>query len=106
MAETWVLAMRCPGYRWRDSSLGSGPELENLFGGDKGKGTSGSPARPKVLICRAGADCPVVAMKWGNAHGAKGAGHPRRDRFLVNWQQEEPAIMVGGGSLQGVARAV
>src|ERR1019366_5343253 len=43
MAETWLLAMRCPGYRWRDSSLGSGMELENLFGGEKGKGTSGSP---------------------------------------------------------------
>jgi len=39
MAETWLLAMRCPGYRWRDSSLGSGMELENLFDGDKGKGT-------------------------------------------------------------------
>jgi len=34
MAETWLLAMRCPGYRWRDSSLGSGMELENLLGGD------------------------------------------------------------------------
>ena len=30
MADTWLLAMRCPGYRWRDSSLGSGTELENL----------------------------------------------------------------------------
>ncbi len=39
MAETWLLAMRCPGYKWRDSSLGSGMELENLFGGEKGKGT-------------------------------------------------------------------
>ena len=80
MAETWLLAMRCPGYRWRDSGFGSGPELENLFGGDKGKGTSGSSARPKVLIRRAGADCPVVAMKRGNARGAKGAGHSRRDQ--------------------------
>jgi hypothetical protein len=34
MAETWLLAMRCPGYRWRDPSLGSGTELENLLGGD------------------------------------------------------------------------
>ena len=33
MAETWLLATRCPGYRWLDSSLGSGMELENLFGG-------------------------------------------------------------------------
>ena len=43
MAETWLLAMRCPGYRWRDSGLGSGPELENLFSGAQGEGTSGSP---------------------------------------------------------------
>ena len=77
MAETWLLAVRCPGYRWRDSGFGSGPELENLIGGDKGKGTSGSSARPKVLIRRAGADCPVVAMKRGNARGAKEAGHRR-----------------------------
>ena len=81
MAETWLLAMRCPGYRWRDSSLGSGMELENLFGGGKGKGTSGSPARPNVPIRRAGADCPVVAMQRGNAREVKGAGHPHRGRF-------------------------
>ena len=81
MAETWLLAMRCPGYRWRDSGAGSGPELENLFGGDKGKGPSGSSARPKVLIRWTGADCPVVAMKRGNARGAKGAGHSRHDQL-------------------------
>ena len=50
-------------------------ELENLFGGAKGKGTSGEPVRPKVPKRRAGADCSVVAMKRGNARGAKGAGH-------------------------------
>ena len=81
MAETWLLAMRCPGYRWRDSNLGSGMELENLSGGEKGKGASGSPARPKVLTRQTGADCPVVAMKRGNACGAKGTGHLRRDRL-------------------------
>jgi hypothetical protein len=81
MAETWLLAMRCPGYRWRDSSLGSDRELENLLGGDKGKGTSGSSARPKVPIRRAGADCPVVARMRGNSRGAKGAGHSRHDRI-------------------------
>jgi len=36
MAETWLLAMWCPGYRWRDFSLGSDMELENLSGGGKG----------------------------------------------------------------------
>jgi hypothetical protein len=80
VAETWLLAMRCPGYRWRDSGFGSGPELENLCGGDKGKGTSGSPARPKVPIRRTGTDCPVAAMKRSNARGAKGAGHSRHDQ--------------------------
>ena len=81
MAETWLLAMRCPGYRWRDSNLGSDMELENLFGGGKGKGTSGSPARPKVPKRRAGADCPVIVRKRSNVRGAKGAGHSRHGRF-------------------------
>jgi len=81
MAETWLLAMRCPGYRWRDSRLGSGTELENLLSGGKGKGTSGSPARPKVPRRRAGADCSVVAKKRGNARGAKGAGHSRQNQL-------------------------
>jgi hypothetical protein len=36
-AETCLLAVWCPVYKWRDSSLGSGTELENLFGVDLGK---------------------------------------------------------------------
>ena len=36
----------------------------------KGKGTSGDPVRPKVPMRRTGADCSVVVVKWGNAHGA------------------------------------
>jgi hypothetical protein len=63
MEETWLPSMRCPGYRGRDSGLGSGAKLENLFGGAKGKGASGGPARPKVPKHRAGAACSVVAMK-------------------------------------------
>ena len=89
MAGTYLLAMWCPVYRWRDSNLGLGTELENLSGGVKGKGTSGGPARPKVLIRRTGADHLVVVMKRGNARGAKGVGHQRRGR-LANWKQEEP----------------
>ena len=81
MAETWLLAMWCPGYRWRDSNLGSGMELENLFGGGKGKGASGSPVRPKVPRRRAGTDCPVVAKKRSNFRGAKGAGHSRHSQL-------------------------
>ena len=42
MAETYLLAIRCPVYRRRDSHLGSCMELENLVGDAKGKGASGS----------------------------------------------------------------
>ena len=40
MAETYLLAMRCPVYRRRDSHPGFRTELENLAGDGKGKGTS------------------------------------------------------------------
>jgi hypothetical protein len=65
MAETYLLAMRCPVYRRRDSDLGSGGEPENLGGDVKGKDTSGGPARPKVPMHHPGADCFVAAMKRG-----------------------------------------
>src|SRR3984893_14911007 len=42
MAATYLLAMRCPVCRRRDSHFGSRTELENLAGDAKGKGTSGS----------------------------------------------------------------
>src|SRR6476660_196106 len=75
MAETYLLAMRCPVLRRRDSHSGFCTELENLDGDGKGKGTSGQTARPKVPMRRPGADCLVVVMKRGNARGAKRAGH-------------------------------
>src|SRR5437867_13383768 len=74
MEETYLLAMRCPGYRRRDSHPGFRTELENLGGNAKGAGPSGSPARPTAPMCRTGADCSVVAMSRGNSRGAKGAG--------------------------------
>ena len=103
MAETYLLATRCPVYRRHDSRSGSRTELENLSGDAKGKGTSSETARPKVPMRRAGAYCSVVAMKWGNARGAKGAGHPRQDG--VNGQPEELLVLAEGGSLRWVARA-
>ena len=89
MTETYVLAMRCPVYRRRDSVSGFRTELENLVGDVKGKGTSGNTARPKVPMRQSGADCPVVVVKRSNFRGAKGAGHPRRYQW-VNRQREEP----------------
>ena len=72
MAETYLLATRCPVYRRHDSHLGSCMELENLSGDAKGKGTSSETVRPKVPMRRVGADCSVIARKRGNARGAKG----------------------------------
>jgi hypothetical protein len=51
--------------------------IENLVCDGKGKGTSGSPVRPKVPTRKPGANGFVVARKRGNSRGAKGAGHPR-----------------------------
>ena len=48
MEETYLLAMRCPVYRRRDSNTGSRAELETLVGDGKGKGTSGETMRSKV----------------------------------------------------------
>ena len=105
MAETWLRAVRCPGYKWRDSSFGSGMELENLLGGDKGKGTSGSPARPKVPIRWAGTDCPVVATKRSNVRAVMGQAI-RVMVDLANWKQEEPTGYGGGRqlSMDGTSR--
>src|SRR5215472_10759895 len=105
MAVTYLLAMWCPVYKQRDFHLGFDTELENLIGGGKGKGTSGSPARPKVPIRRSGTDCLVLALKRGNARGAKGAGHSVMIN-LVNRQREEPTGCGGGRqlSMDGTSR--
>src|SRR6266700_199660 len=94
MEETYLLAMRCPVYRRRDSHPGFRTELENLDGNAKGEGPSGSPARPTVPMCRTGADCSVVAMSRGNSRGAKGRVTESGSTW-VNWQQEEPDDLGG-----------
>src|ERR1700682_3708113 len=40
------------------------------------KAQAAPTARPKVLMRRRGADCPVVVLKRGNARGAKGGRPP------------------------------
>jgi hypothetical protein len=106
MEETYLLAMRCPVYRRRDSHPGFRTELENLVGNDKGEGPSGSPARPTVPMCRTGADCSVVAMRRGNSRGAKGGGSPSRDRHGSTGNRRNPMISAEGAGLPRVARAV
>jgi len=105
MEGTYLLSMRCPVYRRRDSSLGFRMELVNLGCDGKGKGTSGSAVRPKVPMRKSGADCSVVAMRRGNARRAKGAGHPRRDRYGSTGNRMNSLVLTEGGSLHWVARA-
>jgi hypothetical protein len=76
MADTYLLAMRCPVYWRRDSHLGFRTELENLAGDGKGKGARGRTLRLKVPMRPLGADCPVVVRKQGNACGANGGRSP------------------------------
>src|SRR6476660_3339813 len=71
------LPTRHPAYRRREAQSGSRRERENLHGDAKGKAQSVTAARPKVPMRRLGAHCLVVAMKRGNARGAKGVGHQR-----------------------------
>ena len=66
MEDTYLLTMRCPVYRRRDSHSGSRTELETLIGDDKGKRTSGDPTRPKVPMRRSGSDRPVSSLIWGS----------------------------------------
>jgi hypothetical protein len=105
MKETYLPIMWCPVYSRRDSNLGFGTELENLADDGKGKGASGGPTRPKVLKRQLGADGSVIALNWGNAQGAKGADHPRRDPLESTGNRRNSLIPAEGGSLQGVARA-
>src|SRR5260370_17898332 len=64
-------------------------------------------ARPKVPMRRGGADCFVVAMKRGNARGAKEAGHRR---WIGSTDVGQPTAggaryTTEGGSLRAVTRA-
>jgi len=105
MEGTYLLAMRCPVQRRRESNLGFRAELENLIGDVKGDGASGRTVRPRVPMRQRGADCPVLAVKWSNVHGAKGAGHSSH-AHLVNQQWEEPKGCDGGRqlSMDGTSR--
>jgi hypothetical protein len=49
------------------------------------------PASLKVAMLTSGMDCSVVALKRGNARGARGAGHPLDDTLTVaNRRRDEP----------------
>src|SRR6266851_7367063 len=74
LGDALRLPKRHPAWRRREAQPGSCTERENLDGDGKGKAQAAPTARPKAPMRRLGADCSVVALKRGNARGAKGAG--------------------------------
>ena len=77
LGDVLRLPKQHPACRRREAQSGSWTERENLAGDAKGKGTSGSNREAESTDAPERADCPVVALKRGNARGAKGAGHRR-----------------------------
>ncbi len=74
LSGIWVLGRRRPAFRGRESDLGSRVELREPVLGCKGRSTSGRNHEARVPMPDTGADRLVVAMKAGNAAGAKGSG--------------------------------
>src|ERR1700736_2095765 len=103
MAETYLLAMRCPVLRRRDSHSGFCTELENLDGDGKGKGTSGQNREAEST------DAPERGGLLRNSEEAAVMVVERRERVI---DDESGQLATGGarsstegGSLQSMARA-
>jgi hypothetical protein len=93
MADTCLRAMWCPVSRRRESHLGFRTELENLAGDDKGKGTSGSSARPKVPMRQSGADCLVCSSPPCPApNRVLGVGRSKRTKVGNSWRAPRSRI--------------
>src|ERR1700737_403929 len=103
MAETYVLAMRCPVLRRRDSHSGFCTELENLDGDGKGKGTSGQNREAE------GSDGQTGGGLFGGRD--EGGQRPWSEASRSSpFRLGQPATggarySTEGGSLQAVARA-
>src|SRR5260370_24641048 len=102
LGDVLRLPKRHPAWRRREPQSGSCTERENLAGMPREKAQAAPTARPKVLMRRRGADCPVVVLKRDNARGSKGAGHRRWEQ--ANLQQEQRQFSTEGGKLRAVAR--
>jgi len=60
----------------------------------------------EIPMRQSGADCFVVLMKRRNGRGGKGAGHSHRDRKGSTGNRRSSMVLMEGGSLNRVARAV
>src|SRR6266581_9499106 len=105
MARTYLLAMRCPVCRRRDSHSGFRTERENLAGDAKGKGTSGSHREAEST------DAPERGGLPRSSDEASVMLVERRGRVIAvelgptGLYREEPDGSAEGGSLRAMARA-
>src|SRR5438876_5349583 len=103
LGDALRLPKRHPAWRRRKLNLAVVRNVRTWPAMPREKAQAAPTARPKVLMRRRGADCPVVVLKRGNARGAKGGGSsPLRSG--------QPATggtrySMEGGSLRAVARA-
>jgi hypothetical protein len=104
LGDVLRLPERHPACRRREAQSGSCTERENLAGDAKGKGASGSTARPKVPMRRRGADCPVVVMKRVMPVEQRGQVIAV-ELGPTGSYQEKPEGSAEGGSLRAVTRA-
>ena len=106
MARTYLLAMRCPVCRRRDSHSGSHMERENLLGDAKGKGTSGNnreaentDASGRGGPSRSSDEAGVMPVEARGRATVVGAGQP------APCGKGGARISAEGGSLPAVVRA-
>jgi hypothetical protein len=90
LVDTCLLTRWCPASRWRELGSGSGMERGNLAPDTDPAGLNGrcppgrrerdpqvaETMRGRVAMRGTGTDRPVIALRPGNAGGAKGAGCP------------------------------
>jgi hypothetical protein len=100
MADTYILAMRRPVYRKRDSHPGSITELENLAGDAKRKGASGENREAEST------DAPIRGGLPRSSDEAAVMAVERRG-WVTRTRIDEPtgnrrssSVLVEGGSLQ------
>src|SRR5215471_15985522 len=100
--DVLILTERHPACRQREARSGCRTERENLAGDAKGKSTSGSNREAESTDApERGADCLVVALKRGNARGAKGQVIAV-ELGPTGSNREEPERSAEGGSLRAV----
>ena len=105
MAETYLLAMRCPVCRRRESHSGFRMERENLAGDAKGKGASGSHRESESTDAPERGGLPRSSNEAGVMLVERRGKVIAVERGPTGSYREEPDGSAEGGSLRTMTRA-